>query len=427
MRKRHSRRSAAHKPKQVELTLGAPASGGTCVAHGNDPLDPATYFVRGGLPGEHVVARTTGSTRGGKVRFATVVEVLTPSPDRVAPPCPVAGECGGCDFQHVALPAQRQWKSAVLRDQLQRLGGLESVGGDPLSSAIAVEPVDVTEPATADDEDARWRGWRTRVGVDSNNQGHLGFHAHRSSQVVAVGGCPVVAPELQGIFGVSAAPQTRLHASSADEPTLWAEPQDGNPVSAPPGWRQRAWVTRQAIGRSWRVATDGFWQAHVAAPDLLATEVRRLAALAPNERALDLFSGVGLFAAALATSLSPAAEVVAVEGDPRAARFARRNLHDLPSIRVVESDVRAYGFDDLVDVTVLDPPRAGAGTAVIDAVAAVSRRAIVHVGCDGANTARDLGRLAAAGWRLQELRAFDLFPMTAHVETVALLVKTGSS
>jgi len=110
-----------------------------------------------------------------------------------------------------------------------------------------------------------------------------------------------------------------------------------------------------------------------------------------------------------------------VEGDPGASRMARRNLHDLPSVSVVHADVRRYDFGSPVAVTVLDPPRSGAGSKVIDAVAAVTQRAIVHVGCDGAATARDVGRLVAAGWQLVELRAFDLFPMTHHVETVALL------
>lgn len=371
-----------------------------------------------------MIARTTGSTRGGKVRFATVIRVLTASPDRVPPPCPVAEECGGCDFQHMTLSAQREWKAAVLRDQLQRLGRLDTVGGMPLGSAVQVAAVDCGDPVVDGAEESRWRGWRTRVAVDTDPQGHVGFHAHRSSRVVAIESCPVATQQLQPLFSEPNAPGVRLHASSADVPTLWPEPDDHGAIVVPPGWRQRSWVTREAIGRTWRVATDGFWQAHVSAPEVLAGEVRRLAGLVPGERALDLYSGVGLFAASLATTTDPAAEVIAVEGDPKAARLARRNLHDLRSIRVVESDVRGYAFDDTVDVTVLDPPRAGAGTAVIDAVSAVTARAIVHVGCDGANTARDLGRLVAAGWWLRELRAFDLFPMTQHLETVSLLVKS---
>lgn len=439
---RRPRRSAGHASQQIELTLGAPAAGGACVAHPDETHEAATYFVRGGLPGERVIARTTGSTRGGKVRFATVLEVITASPDRVTPPCPWAGECGGCDFQHVALPAQRAWKAAVLRDQLQRLGRLSTVDGVPLESAVEVVAVG-TGPRAGDGEGAEdvadaegavdgaggagveWRGWRTRVVVDADDRGQLGFHAHRSSRVVDVQACPVVVEQLQPIFTTHASPGARVHASASDVPTIWADPYEREAIALPPGWRQRAWVGRQAMGRTWRVATDGFWQAHVAAPDVLAAEVQRLAALIPGERALDLYSGVGLFAAALATSTDPALEVVAVEGDTGAARLARRNLHDLPTISVIECDVRDYAFEDEVAVTVLDPPRAGAGTAVIDAVATVTARAIVHVGCDGANTARDLGRLVAAGWELRAFRAFDLFPMTQHVETVALLVKSS--
>lgn len=427
-RNRRVRRPGSHTAAELELTLGRPASGGTCVAHADDPADDAVYFVRGGLPGERVVVRTTGSNRGGKVKFASVVAVRDPSADRVTPPCEVANTCGGCDFQHVALPVQRQWKAEVLRDQLRRVGKIEAVDGATLELAVQVAAVPLHAPMALDDgqsepDSTYWRGWRSRVAVDLDKQGRVGFHAPRSSSVVAVGGCPVVVGQLQPLFAGQGQPGARVYASEADVPTMW--PETGadapEPLPLPAGWRKRTWVTREAIGRSFRVATDGFWQAHVRAPDLLAETVRELADLQAGESALDLYSGVGLFAAALATSTRPAAAVVAVEGDATAVRLARRNLHDLPSIRVIDADVRDYAFDFPVQVTVLDPPRAGAGTAVIEAIAAVTSRAIVHVGCDGANTARDLGRLVAMGWQLKVLRAFDLFPMTQHLETVAVL------
>lgn len=425
---RRQRRPVVHEPTDVELTLGGAASGGTCVAHSDDVGDRSVYFVRGGLPGERVRARTTGSSGGGRVRFAAVVEVLVSSPDRVVPPCPVAHQCGGCDFQHVAEPAQRQWKAQVLRDQLKRLGRIDLVGGEAVDAAVRVAEVPLGTSTSGAAGGGNWRGWRSRVTVEISDNGQVGFHAHRSSEVVPVGACPVVVDQLQPLFGALGQPGVRIHASAAETPTIWPESSDGeqsHPLTLPPGWRQRSWVNREALGRSFRVATDGFWQAHIEAPELLAKQVLELAALTPGESALDLYSGVGLFAAALATSTVPATPVVAVEGDTRAVRLARRNVHDLPSIRVVHSDVRQYAFDSPVDVTVLDPPRAGAGAEVIDAVAAVTSRAIVHVGCDGANTARDLGRLVAAGWRLQTLRAFDLFPMTQHLETVALLERSN--
>lgn len=431
---RRKRRPAVHEPAEVELTLERVAAGGTCMAHAEDAGDRSIYFVRGGLPGERVRVLTTGSTRGGRVVFASVVRVLEASPDRVVPPCPVADECGGCDFQHVARPAQLRWKAEVLRDQLLRLGRIEQIGDEALESSVHVVAVPLDSPGSDLDGDD-WLGSRTRVTVETDHKGQVGFHSHRGSRIVAVGNCPVVVPPLQPLFRTQGEPGDRIHASAADTPTVWLEsrtPAGGEGdeprrIALPEGWRQRAWVNREALGRRFRVATDGFWQAHIKAPELLAHQVQELASMRPGERALDLYSGVGLFAVALATAAVPAAEVVAVEGDPGAVRLARRNMHDLPSIRVVQSDVRRYGFDTPVDVTVLDPPRAGAGVEVIDAVSAITSRAIVHVGCDGANTARDLGRLVSAGWRLQTLRAFDLFPMTQHVETVALLERDAPS
>lgn len=395
-----------HDPQELTLSLDAPASGGTCVARFTDGEGKrTTYFVRGGLPGEQVRVRTTGAAQGGRVGFATVVEVLAASPDRVRPPCEVADRCGGCDLQHVQQAAQLRWKAHVLADQLQRIGGLERIGQRGVADAVVVQSLG--DPL----------GWRTRAAVDADAAGHPGFHASRSSEVVAVAQCPVLVPELQEVFGMPMPPGGRVHVSSGDRPTMWSTQE----VRAPQGWRRRAWVTREALGRQWRVATDGFWQAHSAAADVLADQVARFAELQAGETALDLYAGVGLFAAALTLSTDPAAAVIAVEGDAEATRLAKRNLHDLPGVTVVHSDVRRYEFGPPVAVTVLDPPRAGAGSKVMAAVAEVTQRAVVHVGCDGAATARDLGSLVAAGWQLADLRAFDLFPMTHHLETVALL------
>lgn len=387
----------------VDLRIGAPAAGGTCVAHHAG----ITYFVRGALPDELVRATVTGKVRSGRIRFATVTEVLEASPQRVEPPCTIAGVCGGCDLQHVARDFQLEWKSIVVRDQLRRVGGFESIAGLPLAEAVRVVKVD----------DDNGLGWRTRYAIESDESGDLGFHAHRSSAIIPTERCPVVVPELQEFIPMRQDPQHRWHVTSGETPTVWTESR--TPTHLPPGWTFRSWHEREALGRRWRVATDGFWQAHRRAADVLGQRVQRYAEVRPDDVVVDLYAGVGLFAAAVST----AAEVIAVEGDERAIRLARRNLHDSPNIRLVHADVREFRYLRTVDVTVLDPPRAGAGSTVIERIAAHTSRTIVHVGCDTARTARDLRRLHDLGWMITRMDWFDLFPMTQHVESVTVLAR----
>jgi len=392
-----------HDGEVVELTISRPAAGGSCLAF----TPEATYFVRGAIPGERVRATVIGTARAGKVRFATTTEVLAESPWRVEPPCPLAGQCGGCDLQHVDYSWQARWKADVVIDQLRRIGRFDQIGGQPLVDAVRIEQVGSDNGLN----------WRTRYVVETDQQGMLGFHRYRSSEVIAVPHCPVVVSELQDIFTLPQHHPQRVQVALGDEPTVAAE----EPVVCPPGWLQRDWHWREALDRRWRVATQGFWQAHRDAPDVLASAVREYAGVAATDEVADLYAGVGLFAAALAD----ARQVTAVEGDRHAVRLARRNLHDLPHIRIVETDVRRYRPEKPVAVTVLDPPRAGAGDKVLATVAANTTRAVVHVGCDGASTARDLRTLATLGWEVSDMRWFDLFPMTHHVESVALLEPIG--
>jgi tRNA/tmRNA/rRNA uracil-C5-methylase (TrmA/RlmC/RlmD family) len=174
------------------------------------------------------------------------------------------------------------------------------------------------------------------------------------------------------------------------------------------------------------VAGDGFWQVHPGAPRILVETVMSMLARARGERALDLYAGVGLFCAFLADAVGPAGAVTAVEGNRRATGLARQNLAGLGQVSVVrdrvDRAVRRLGADRGADVVVLDPPRAGAKRQVVRAVAGLAPRAVAYVACDPAALARDLGYFAEAGYRLADLRAFDLFPMTHHVECVALVV-----
>ena len=173
--------------------------------------------------------------------------------------------------------------------------------------------------------------------------------------------------------------------------------------------------------RTFRVHGLGFWQVHPAAPGVLAEAVSAAADIAPGERVVDLYAGVGLFAACLAEATGTSGRVDVVESAARAVRDAKRNLHDLPQARLHCASVGDWlrGTDESFDVCVLDPPRSGAGLKTIAQIAERTRRRIVYVACDPAALARDTAVLLEHGWRLAGLRGFDAFPMTHHVEAVA--------
>ncbi len=344
---------------RAEVEVGPIAHGGFCVAR----LEGRAVFVRHALPGERVVIAVTEGAEDDRFWRADAVEVLEASPDRVVAPCRFAGPdaCGGCDFQHVALEAQRRLKSDVVREQLRRLAGLD---------------VEVTVEAVAGDDAGLH--WRTRQRYVDLPGGRIGMRKHRSHEVVEIDEC-------------------LLEATTP--------------------------VTHTVRGFDFAVARDGFWQVHPGAPETLVAAVLEMLAPQPGETALDLYAGVGIFAHFLAEAVGDARRVTAIEGDPLATAHA---LSNTPGLKATAGDVAAVltsSYDAPFDLVVLDPPREGAKRKVVEQVVDRHPRAIAYVACDPAALARDVAIFAEHGYGLTSLRAFDLFPMTSHVEVVALLSK----
>jgi tRNA/tmRNA/rRNA uracil-C5-methylase (TrmA/RlmC/RlmD family) len=412
---------------ELELLIERVAHGGHCVARDGGRV----VFVRHALPGERVRAVVTEGGSSSKFLRADAVEVHSPAPGRVTPPCPFArpGRCGGCDWQHADLATQRALKAEVVAEQLRRLAGIERV--------VVVEPV----PGDVDG-----LGWRTRVRFAVDGSGRLGLHRHRSAVIVPVDRCRIAHPGVDELeltaHPWSGASSVSGVASSAGDRAIVVEPSTAKAVRrlprVAPGAavvavdedgavvqvRGRTRVREQVAGREWRVTASGFWQVHPGAAQALVDAVRDALRPQRGETVLDLYAGVGLFAAALADAVGPTGSVVAVEADPRAVADARRNLHGEPTIRVVggrvERELARLGLAS-ADLVVLDPPRAGAGASVMAAVTALRPRGVAYVACDPAALARDIATLAQHGYGLAALRAFDAFPMTGHVECVALL------
>jgi tRNA/tmRNA/rRNA uracil-C5-methylase (TrmA/RlmC/RlmD family) len=359
---------------RVEATIGPVAHGGHMVARVPAGDASVVIFVRHALPGERVVVEITDVAK----RFfrGDAVEVLEASPNRVPAPCSLAhpGGCGGCDFQHVALPAQRTLKATVVAEQLKRLAGLD---------------VDVrVEQVPGSDDGLRWRSRMQYVGLPNGDYGLRKNHSH---EVVTVHDCLIAAPDARVV--------------------LVGQPPEGDTI------------TETVRDRSFDVAGDGFWQVHPGAPETLVRTVLEMLDPKPGERAMDLYAGVGLFSAFLAEAVTATGSVISVEGDRRASDLAKGNLRDLRQVKTKAGRVDRVlkDLDTMADVVVLDPPREGARKDVVSAVVDLAPRAIAYVACDPAALARDLGYFAERGYSLTSLRAFDLFPMTHHVECVALI------
>ena len=424
---------------RIEVEVGPPGHGGFCVAR----HEGRAVFVRHALPGERVVAVVTEG--GAKDSFwrADAVEILRPAEDRVEAPCEYAGpgKCGGCDWQHVAYEAQLKLKGQVVAEQLRRLAKVER----------EVEVEEVGSPF----------GWRTRVQFAVDEQGHLGFRKHRSHDVIVVEECLIASASVDEVGALQRdwpgmESVEVIAATGSTDRALVVTPQRGEQmpyvdadvkvsvlrgvsrnthISGVQRIHGRPYVREVAEGRTWRVSGSGFWQVHPAAPDVLTEAVLDFVEPAAGEIALDLYCGVGLFTAPLAEAVGEDGAVLAVELDRQAVRDAAHNLGfadgaeesaEFPWVDLVEGSVDEVLADDAylpdrADVVVLDPPRAGAGRDVCGRIAELGPRAVAYVACDPAALARDVAYFAEAGYELTDLRAFDLFPMTRHVECVALL------
>lgn len=391
--------------RTLEVEVGAVAHGGHCVSR----VDGRVVFVRHALPGERVLAAVI-EDKGGSYCRADAVRVLRAAPQRVRPPCSHAapGKCGGCDWQHAAPEFQRELKARVVEEQLSRLAGIERT--------VEVEPLP-----------GGMLGWRSRMRLVAGRDGRAGLRAHRSHDVVAIEDgrprCPISAPgSLDPVVSRRWRPGAELEVTAdGDRHTHVRE------LTSVRGKRRARQIrggvaVQHAAGRDWKLDAHGFWQVHPEAAETLAAVVGEWARAPRGSRAWDLYAGVGLFASVLAAQVGTEGEVIAVESGRRAVADGEANLADLPQVRWrggrVEHVVRDLGAPEVV---VLDPPRAGAGRAVVESIVDVSPVRVVYVACDPAALARDLDTFAGHGYILAELRAFDTFPMTHHVECVALI------
>jgi 23S rRNA (uracil1939-C5)-methyltransferase len=384
---------------ELEVTVERILPGGVGLAH----ADGLTVLVGLAAPGDRLRVRVERAR--GKTVFASLVEVLSPSAVRVEPPCPYFGRCGGCDFQQLSYEAQLAAKADIIRDCLRRVGRLEP------PAEISVEP----SPAVWRYRSrARWQYDERRVA--------LGYYERGTHRVCDVAECPVAAPRVQERLTSLRELMRRDELPPEAHEFEAVEGDEGvalSPAVEPPDEREQ-W--RTLGGERYAFDAGCFFQINHA---LLEPLLREGLGDASGETALDLYCGVGLFTLPLARRF---ARVTGVEGHPASAAYARRNLSQagLPNAVVETAAVgqwlaaRHAGLPR-VDFLLLDPPRAGAGPEAVRAILELRPARISYVSCDPATLARDLHTLTAGGYRLDTLRAFDMFPQTHHVETVAHL------
>ncbi len=389
----------------------------------SDPhMDPSVVSIERILPGGVGLAHTEGKTifvslaaKGDRVRitidreqgnlqFASIVEIVEASPERIEPPCPYFGRCGGCDFQQMTYEAQLNAKAEIIRDCLHRIATLE------------IPEVTVVPSPT------EWH-YRARATwqLDQAEQ-MMGYYERASRRVCDVAECAVLVPELQSALEQvrSTSPVEIPH----DLKHLDAVVGD-NGVSLAPAFAE--FHTRELslhVGNeNYTYNAEAFFQVN---QQLLTQIVDFALGDATGDVALDLYCGVGLFTLPLARRFK---QVVGVESNTVATRFARRNLQQagLSNGKVLTATITDWfrsteSKPDSVDFVLLDPPRAGAESVVIKGILDLKPLRICYVSCDPATLARDLKKLIAGGYKIDSLSGFDMFPQTHHVETIVHLV-----
>ena len=369
--------------------------GGVGLAHAGGK----TVLVSLAAPGDEL--RVQVEREQGNVLFASVVEVLTPSPVRIEPPCPYFGRCGGCDFQQLTYEAQLAAKVGIITDCLQRIARLDQLPN------ITVHP----SP----------RNWRYRVRatwqIDQDTR-EIGYYERGSRRVCDVTECAVLLPELQETLEEVRATEWRKFPPELKHLDVVTSETE---VSLAPPFAEFETneLSLRVADEVYQYNAESFFQIN---PALLPQLIEFALGDARGETALDLYCGVGLFTLPLARRF---AKVLGIEANPIATRFARRNLQQagLTNARVISATVTEWmrSKSGAVDFVLLDPPRAGAESIVIKGMLDLQPQRISYVSCDPATLARDLKKLIAGGYKVESIAGFDLFPQTHHVETVVLL------
>ncbi len=386
--------------RTIELHLEDLAYQGAAIGRENGRVVFAEY----GIPGEDVVVAIERDRKDHSL--GRVVEVRAASPDRIDPPCPYFGVCGGCQWQHIRYERQLELKRHVVRQQLRRIGKFE----DP--------PVSPTVPSPQP------YGYRNHARFSVDGNGHLGYisrpgHGYR---FIRIDQCLIMHPAinqvLQRVQGKAFVKHQLMVRYGVNTGSLLVHPD----VSAidptiPSG---QPFYEEALLGHRFRISTSSFFQTNTGVAERLVELVLERIAPTGRETVVDAYAGVGTFAAFLAPRV---ARVIGIEEAPSAVNDARVNLEAFDNVEYVLAKVEQVLGKLAVrpDVVILDPPRVGCAPEAITGVLMLRPPKLIYVSCDPATLARDLRKLCDGGYRLVDVTPLDMFPQTYHIESVATL------
>lgn len=415
------------QPREVRLAVEKPIYGGNFLAR----VGGKAHFIPFAIPGELAVAQIIEEKKS--YARCKLVQISTPSAQRTTPPCPHFTLCGGCDYQHADYETQLQWKRAILAESLSRAG--------------------VKLPAEVHLLSAGPLHYRNRIRLAVDASGRLGYRARDSHRVIAISQCPIAEPRLIAAARQLETALSALPSISVEEVELFAAP--GNAAilariharSPRIGWLEQLAslvtsitgaellkagskdevtaqtgllsLTYELAGTSYRVANGAFFQVN---QNLLTDFVRHVinhASTSSTDVAWDLYCGVGLFARQLASRFK---KIIAVESAPLALESLAANLDGCNAEIIhatTESFLQGAVSANRPSLVLVDPPRAGLGTAVAAQLNQIQPRKILYVSCDPATLARDLQQFT--NYEMTSLTMADLFPQTFHLEAIAVL------
>ena len=380
----------------IQVEIGPVAHGGHFVARHNNQV----IFVRHGITGEIAKIKITAVT--SKIAHADVIEVITPASTRVIPPCSYAGKCGGCDFQHVQIDRQREFKRNIILEQFLRIGKIDLLQMGFDLKVEAIEPLDGLH-------------WRTRMEFAVSNGGRIGFYGARSNDVVEINDCLIADSRMNVSILANRTwksdARVEVAVSSTGEVSVV---RSGRSISGP------TQLIEQVGGSSLKISPNAFWQSHKLAPTTLVKAVISRLEIKKSDHICDLYSGVGLFATAIVNEISDLGFLTLIESDKTAVADARKIFANRMNVKILQGLVaQQLSIVKRADLIVLDPPRTGAGEVVVKQMVKFKPRKIIYVACDPAALARDSKTLLDLGYKLDHISGYDLFPMTQHIECVA--------
>ncbi|RPI30646.1 MAG: class I SAM-dependent RNA methyltransferase [Chloroflexota bacterium] len=403
--------------KEFDIDLTHMVYGGE--AMGRLP-DGRAVFVPYAIAGEKVRLRLVEEKRG--YARAELLEVLEPSPGRIPPRCERPAACGGCHYQHIAYPMQLQIKTEILREQLERIGGL---------SDIPIQPI-VPSPKM-------WN-YRNHIQLHISPEGKLGFLEPRSNTVVPIEDCPLAEEPLDEIWrklDIESIPGLErvglrlgadedillvLAGSAPGAPEFSVEDLDISAVyTGPNGTMVLAgsdYLVMEISDRKYKVSAESFFQVNTLQAGAMVEHLLGNLLLDPGKDVLELYSGVGLFSAFISGKVK---RLAAVESSPSAVNDFVENLDEFDNVEIYETQVEQVmaGLDIRPNVLLADPPRAGLGHRVVESIVSLGAPAFAYISCDPATLARDAKDLAKGGYTLEKITPFDLFPQTYHIESIS--------